>query len=51
MLLSGPMERYGLWMQFTDDKTKGNLYISSILLKAALSRMINGGIYGQNIFQ
>ena len=38
-------------MQFTDDITEGNLFISSMLLKAALSRMINGGIYGQNIFQ
>ena len=38
-------------MQFTDDITKGYLFISSMLLKAALSRMINGGIYGQNIFQ
>ena len=38
-------------MQFTDNETKGNLFISSMLLKAALSKMINGGIYGQNIFQ
>ena len=37
--------------QFTDDITEGNLYISPMLLKAALSSMINGGIYGQNIFQ
>ena len=55
MLLSGPTERLYLFVlslkQFTDDITEGNLFISSMLLKAALSRMINGGIYGQNIFQ